>query len=411
MAKGYAWPRTDAQAELISFLKHYRLRYDLKDRPMRQEDRNLLIQQMLEIYRPVAYELPDDFLEYTHFVRCVNRLNWNSSPGYEYSAMGYTTNRALFDVVDGEPSKIRMEAVYQQCMDLIRERKSNLIKVFIKPEPHTVKKIVQERYRLIYAVDIRDTLIDSMLFGEQNRLMVENHYRLPTAIGWTPLGGGWKQIPQVNVTATDVSAWDQCTQWWLLELLRDVRIGLCHNPNQLFKDLVHFRYEQLFICPRMVFSNGTVLQQDFPGIQKSGSFNTITDNSMGMDAVYLRVLIDLSKRGVNIPPGPRKFMGDDGLMSRMPKDFYELFGTYLNLKHVEPRAEFAGMVFNGEKVEPCYTAKHAFNLLHLNPKYDEEVVASYTLLYHRSNKRDWMRRMLKSITNPPPYAWADMIYG
>jgi len=45
---------------------------------------------------------------------------------------------------------------------------------------------------------------------------------------------------------------------------------------------------------------------------------------------------------------------------------------------------------------PIYASKHAFNLLHLDPKIAHETIQSYSLLYHRHPDRDDYRAMFQS---------------
>lgn len=409
LAQGYTWPKTSATAELRSLLVHYRLRYDRPTQEIGDSTRQEVLFAALQTMPQLNYHLPTDFLEYSHFKRVVNNLNWKSSPGYKYIQQGYTTNGQLFKTIDGIPNEERVRVMYEVVMGKIANKEASPIHVFIKPEPHKHKKIAQHRYRLIYSVCVDDTLIDAMLCGTMNKNMIDNYIDLPTKVGWSPYMGGWKLIPQINVQAIDVSAWDQLIELYLLYMVRDLRKYFCQNRTPIFDELLDWRYYELYENPILVFSNGVTLRQKFKGVLKSGSFNTISDNCLMWELTYLRTVVELNKQGKNVRVKPRLFMGDDCLMESQPPEFFERLGQLLNLKHIHPAAEFAGMRFIKDRIEPCYLGKHAYNLLHLDPDVAQEVAASYSLLYARSKHERFMRTVLLELGPLPPKEWTDAI--
>nr|QUS52864.1 hypothetical protein 2 [Hypera postica associated sobemovirus 3] len=357
------WPETGSRQEIRSFLEHLRLRKQVKDIPLGNR-KYMILYRVLQELESIAYRIPDDFLTYEHFKRVVMNLDWTSSPGYPYVTQGYTNNAQLFRVIDGEPDELVVRAMYQACMLQIQEQKSNYIRVFIKPEPHSFKKIANGRYRLIAGVSVLDSLIDAMLFGEMNDKMMENWMNIAPKIGWTLLYGGWKAVPQINVQAADKTAWDWTVQPWMIDSLKFVRKYLCQNPTKQWLDLVDFRYKQLFEEAEFIFSNGAVLKQRFKGMMKSGCFNTISDNSIAQLILHVRVCDEL-----DLSLGILWSMGDDTLQTKQPVEYFDRLANHCILKQVEPRAEFAGMLFRGCKVEPSYTNKHAYKLLHMDENF------------------------------------------
>lgn len=339
--------------------------------------------RMLDRLRPFANSLPDDFLSYNHFVRVVSDLNWNSSPGWPYMQQGFPTNREFFDVNDGIPSEESCRAIYSIVMEHIEKRYSDPIRVFVKPEPHKPKKVKQEMWRLISSVSVIDQIIDHMLFGSMNAKVVSDWISTSVKIGWTPLMRGWTMVPIANMVSTDKSAWDWTVCSWLIEEIIWLRKQLCLNSNPLWEELVDFRYQELFARPKFIFSNGLVLQQKFKGFMKSGCVNTIVDNSIFQMILDARVCKELQ-----LDEKIMWVMGDDVLQERQPVAYFQRLAELCKLKQVSTSVEFAGMRFlPGGIVNPCYTAKHAFNLLHIDSDYLDDLAMSYSILYHRGENK------------------------
>lgn len=367
----------------------------MTNQPCSMKLKNDIMKIMRERLKHFRVQIPSDFLTYNHFKRVVEGLDWNSSPGYPY-IRNYTTNRQMFGVVDGIPSEDQMRHYYKMVMDKIENRKSDYIRVFVKPEPHTWKKIVQHRYRLIMSVSVLDQIIDAMLCKEFNEGLMMKYYDYPPKAGWTPLLGGWRYVPQKNVTATDKSCWDWTVMQWLIELILELRIDLTTNANEQWKELLAWRYRALYREAEFIFSNGLVMRQNFVGMMKSGCFNTIIDNSLMQMLLDSRIIAEL-----DLPLLLLWVMGDDVLQETQPKEYFDRLSQLCLLKQAEPFAEFAGMRFKGTKVEPCYHGKHCYNLLHLDPRNGQAIAESYAYLYRRSKYRGIMEQILRELGVSP----------
>lgn len=355
--------------------------------------------------RNVRYTIPDDFLSYEHYSRVVANLEWTSSPGYPYMTQGYVTNGQLFGVQEGIPGEQAKMAIWGIVQRRLKERDSDPIRMFVKPEVHKQKKLDQHMYRLISGVSVVDQIIDHMLFGALNEKLYSDWTSTPVKVGWSPLKGGWKYVPIHGMTSTDKSAWDWTVQPWLVHAIFSVRTLLCDNPTAEWKELAEFRYRELFEKPVFIFSNGLKLQQKFIGYMKSGCVNTIVDNSIGQIILDMRVCEELSLR-----PGILWAMGDDVLQETQPKEYFERLSQLCILKEVTPRIEFAGMQFVRGRVEPSYLPKHAYNLLHIDPQYLDGVAVSYSLLYHRSNRGEKILAPLSKVAYMPTKVFLDSIY-
>lgn len=350
-------------------------------------------------------------MTYDHYVRVVRRLDWNSSPGYPL-VYDFPTNRALFQAgLIGQPSETRLRFVWEIVQEHIQARVSDPIRLFVKPEPHVVRKINNKAYRLISSVSVVDQIIDHMLFDHMNDLAVDNWWNNPVKIGWSPIIGGWKVMP-TNFISTDKSSWDWTVCMWLIELVFELRSRLCLTRGdkfQLWRELAIFRFERLFVKSTFITSGGSILRALFDGIMKSGSVNTLIDNSLMQLILHVRCSLELDE-----DPVPIMAMGDDVIMELIPylDKYIELMNQYCIVKNVSRHTEFAGHSFKRfGKIEPLYRGKHAYNLLHISERVKQETANSYALLYHRSIHRDWVRQLLGSIgCRLPPLYELDVIY-
>lgn len=346
------------------------------------------------MYSAAAWDIPSDFLSRSHFERVVAKLDWTSSPGYPY-LLRAPTNGDYFRVKEGIPDPAVLEHVWSVVQQrLYHDQPADPIRLFVKPEAHTAKKLAEERYRLISSVSVIDQLIDHMLFGDMNDKLIENWFDVPSKPGWSMLLGGWRFMPRETWIATDASAWDWTVRSWLLELVLELRIMLCNNMNPEWLRLAKQRYVELYAHPVFITSGGVLLRQRTPGVLKSGCVNTISDNSMMQALLHIRVCSDM---GIAVPY--LFTMGDDRLQEPMDRqaEYYDLTASFCILKSVTKVNEFAGFRFQGGRVEPVHRGKHAFNILHADEQVLPELAASYVLNYHRSCFRDWFEKLFNAM--------------
>ncbi|APG75871.1 hypothetical protein 2 [Sanxia sobemo-like virus 3] len=366
----------------------------------------------VEVFSSLRWEIPDDFMTYSHFLRVLDKLDMASSPGYPYMRRA-PVNKILFRVdEEGAMNPSSVDYIWQTVSQRIAEfGDADPVRFFIKQEPHKLKKLVDGRNRLISSVSVVDQIIDHMLFDSMNENMVDNWNYNPIKIGWSPVKGGWKAFPTGKRIAIDKSAWDWTVQMWMLELCLTIRLALCRTdgPNRdLWLKIAIYRYKQLFLHPLFITSGGLLLRQQQEGVQKSGCVNTLADNSLMQWILHARVCLE---HGVDIEDDEMWVMGDDTSQSAVPDGYEDWLREYCIVKECQPAREFCGFRFDRIHVEPLYKGKHAFNLLHLDEKNAAEVATSYALLYHRSRHRDWMRNLFESMSlNIFPLWYYDAIY-
>lgn len=405
-SQGYGWPFFGETAELKSLSYHAGLREKVSAPRPDYKTETLTRKIVSEIYQPAEWEIPFDFMSREHFNRVAHEIEWTSSPGYPY-CLHHPTNAAFLRVKDGIPSEEGLEHLWSLVQQQIRDRICDPIRMFIKPEPHKVNKLDEGRYRIISSVSIVDQVIDQMLFGYMNDKLIENFNSIPSKAGWTQLKGGWKIMQQSGFVTADKSSWDWTAVIWLLELVLGVRIDLCRTARdenresdfELWKDLATWRYYCLYVDPVFVTSGGLFLKQRQPGVLKSGCVNTIHDNSIMQVLLHVIVCIYLE-----IDIEWLYALGDDTSQREPDKaeQYFEELAKYCLLKQVEFKTEFAGHLFTSDSVEPVYHGKHAFALLHADEKFAREMADSYALLYHRSQKRDMVRRILTQLSERLP---------
>lgn len=347
----------------------------------------------------MRWKLPSNFLTYAHFKEAVRNLDMRSSPGLPYMRFA-PTNGILFKIdEDGEPDEEVLLRFYEAVKDrILTKGPSDVIRLFIKAEPHKLKKLENHRYRLISSVSVLDQIIDHMLFDNFNDICVDNWPLNPIKVGFSHFKGGWRAIPvSQGWIATDKTSWDWTVMPWMQELCFEIRSRLCDAEGEKFsvwKDLAQYRYNELFSNPTFMTSSGVLLKQRVKGIQKSGSVNTLIDNSLMQWIIHARCQLELNQTITNIFT-----MGDDVLQEQFPgmDGYFNLMSQFCILKQTTESSEFAGFHYKNGTIEPLYKGKHAFNLLHADPVVLESMALSYSLIYHRSQDKDWMNQTLQNM--------------
>jgi hypothetical protein len=411
VSKNYFEPPKGEWAELTSLAYHAGLREGLLN-TVTTVEQDQIINKVVALLQPAQWRVPSDFMTYQHYQRVVETIDMTSSPGYPY-LLNYPTNASMFNYKEGVYDQNRIEQVWSMVLAQIVNRRVDPIRLFIKPEPHSRRKMELGRYRLISSVSVIDQIIDAMLFGEMNAAIIDNWLYTPVRVGWSPLNGGWRCMPYMTEQiAIDKSSWDWTAQGWLFDTVLQIRTRLCQTNTEKWLELASWRYKALFQQPWFVTSRGLLLQQKSPGVMKSGCFNTLIDNSIMQLILHTRCMIRMGK-----PIGNILVMGDDTLQDALYGDELDRYISILSecsiVKAHEYKLEFCGFSFHvSGNVEPVYRGKHAYKILYMNEKIASEMADSYALLYHRSKYRSLIRSLfermglrLRSETE------AELIYG
>lgn len=356
----------------------------------------------------------DSELEYfdQQFFDSLNELERDSSVGNcSLKLYGSTIGEALgWDGQSYNLDRLRYlrACVRQRWESLLKgELVADTLKVFVKQEPHKKSKLDEERYRLIMGVSVVDTMVDRLILGPVFRKVLQLAGVLPTWIGWTPLKSGlrcFKVKTRGKRLCVDKSAWDWTVPNWLLNYVRIIIEQLHPDAPDWWKCILRRRFKLLFEDAIFEFQDGVRIKQQFPGIQKSGSYGTIFVNSLSQ--VFVHNLIQEWK---DLQPTMIKALGDDTDQESNDQD-KEYIDGWISLGfdvkwEVLDIPEFCGFRL-GQECYPVYVDKHAFVLQHLtlDPDIAVSFLRSYQLMYYAEpEKLSFIRKIIKARNLPEAY--------
>lgn len=390
----YQWPDLTYEGEVKSLLVHDQVRYAVleKLKPPTAEEEAYAVARCLEAYRKAVWKIPDDFLSEKHFRRVVSSLNMKASPGYPYCRKYPTIGNYLgYEEDTGYVDATRLQILWLEVQQRLDGAGAHPIRVFVKYEPHKITKIQEGRLRLISSLSIVDQVIDHMLFDAQNDIEIKVWNRIPSKAGWAPSEGGWSYLyqsldgPHVSI---DKSAWDWGMPAWVVECDLKVRQQLCLNMNERWQALARKRYVELFHTCELMLSNGMVFSQVYPGLQKSGTVNTIATNSR----CQLLLHYVAEKRMNQRLPEPIA-IGDDTTQQCFEEasdlvPYMQILDTLgCKTKEVEDGMQFGGHEISAAGARPNYTAKHYYNLCYADEEVLGDMLDSYQRLYAKDRER------------------------
>lgn len=329
-----------------------------------------ILYQAEQIYRPVVWVLRDDFDSYDAFILAVRGLDKTSSPGHPYTKQAPTTGIWLkWNGIEADYT--RLQQLWIDVQMVMTGEYNSILRTFIKQEPHKIRKVQENRHRLIIASPLCVQVAWHMMFDAMNDLEIQECYNIPSQQGLVLTGGGWKQFTQQwkskGLTAgLDISAWDWTAPRWALAMDLEFRkrMGRGHRLEE-WHTISSRLYHQMFDNPTIITSGGQLFKQVVPGIMKSGCVNTISTNSHCQIFIHLAVC---HHRGVSIHPVPVA-CGDDTLQHLAhTEDLTTYRKMGLQIKFVSETTEFVGHEFKPEP-HPCYWLKHIFKLHYVEDEH------------------------------------------
>lgn len=183
-------------------------------------------------------------------------------------------------------SKIDLTRELLSPQELVRLGYCDPVRLFVKQEPHPLRKIREGRYRLISSVSLVDQLVERMIFGPQNQKEIQMWDRIPSKPGMglaesTQAQAIWRELEFKHslraAAEADISGFDWSVQSW--ELWADVYMR--SKLGSFGPKLKSAAWNRTYCMMNSVFqlSDGTLISQDTPGLMKSGSYNTSSTNS------------------------------------------------------------------------------------------------------------------------------------
>lgn len=223
----------------------------------------------------------------------------DSSPGVPFAALA-ATNGDLIDRYDRTLVHCAYERLQLLCsgadlsqataVDLVENGYCDPVRLFVKQEPHSRRKMNQRRYRLISSVSITDQIIERLLFGYQNRYEISMWHAIPSKPG---MGLSLDEQTRLmfsdlrakshirKAACADISGFDWSVQEWEFEAELYMRLKLM-EPDLIGNARLERAVRNRFACFSLSLfqlSDGTLIAQQIPGIMKSGSYLTSSMNS------------------------------------------------------------------------------------------------------------------------------------
>lgn len=344
-----------------------------------------------EALHPASYYLPGDYLSRERYDHVVRTLNMQASPGYPYSTEAPTIGEWLH--FDGfRFDSYYLDRLWHDVNSVINGETEMWLKAFLKMEPHKITKAAEGRWRVIMCFPLNYQVLWKMLFDYGNQAILDSAYETPVQHGLKMVGGDWKlyysQWVHMGFNAgTDISAFDWCVTYRKMKLVYELRRRLAKGPHvAAWFSLASRLLEELYVCPKILFPSGEVYVMTVPAVQKSGSPNTIADNSI---LRLLEGVVVSIQSGLPVYPLPR-VVGDDALEKvEHTEEYVDLLKRAYQrrgwiLKQVVPGLDFVGHVFTPQGPLPLYEGKHIWRFVHMPDEIVPEFLEGMARLYAHS---------------------------
>lgn len=337
-------------------------------------------------------------------------MDWDSTPGCCSLKQYGTTNREIFgwDGVKVNPERLHIvrETVRARFKELLAgEHVADPLNVFIKREPHKIAKFDEGKFRLISGVSLIDTLVDRILFGWILRAALGSVLETPCMLGWSPVRGGWRFLTKFAnkpMTCMDKSSWDWTVVEWMIKALELFLIELPICPPDWWIKMVQLRIRLLYLECVYQFPDGTQVQQEGWGIQKSGCLLTLIANSVWQSILHFEACFNLDLDPFADMPIT---LGDDTLqrwrhslkMLYLYAEEISKMGPTIKSVSIQHWVEFAGFLVVGNSCIPAYWKKHLYKMLYAESPV--ETLQQYQILYsHHTAMFEFLEKSLCAIS-------------
>lgn len=199
------------------------------------------------------------------------------------------------------------------------------IRLMIKEEPHSLKKQLEGRFRIIWVCSIGDEMADKVCL-ELDKICIANWQFIPMKAG-CPMGTATGDsnivkflMKHPHVKSRDVTNWDWLYNETNYRMGAIARFGVTNREwvdvyeNDFGSENWYWAQLRMMVAVHMrkmiVFSDGTVYEQMFAGIGPSGNGGTTNNNNFGNMVVHAEVCVQL---GVDRPA--MLVYGDDAVTS------------------------------------------------------------------------------------------------
>jgi hypothetical protein len=350
-------------------------------------------------------------------------IEGKSTPGFPLNTLGKTNQTLLSHytelVITCVEERLNLLLNHEinsndTAWDLVRKGLVDVVKVFVKNEPHKKVKLEEGRVRLIFSVSLIDNVIARLLFESQNHAEKSVWDAIPCKGGLGLDDDGLIAINrsvlrgavEAEIAEADVKGWDFSFQEDDFDQDLERRKYLNKSQGTCWAKIaeVHFYCMSLKV---FTLSDGTLIMQLQRGIMPSGWYNTTSSNSSARAMNAFTVAL----RGGAKPWGI--FMGDDGV-ERYVDDAVELYwqlGKTVNMysKVSHTSFEFCSTQFNGKLGYPLNVDKQLNNMFRNLPQTYADAVSRYSQFEYEFRNHP-QRQYLISLVNrcgwwsdcPPP---------
>lgn len=311
-----------------------------------------------------------------------------SKPGVPYSVLGNSNldilqnNKELIGNLVIARLKLLASVAHSELKgldaeDLVRRNFCDPVRVFVKGEPHSTRKVTQSRWRLIFAVSVVDQLVERILCTSQNKTEIKTWNRCPSAPGLglsddDQLAELYSRVMEKkgvgDAAEADVTGFDWSVKEW--ELLWEAETRAKLGDFDPIATTILMNRELCVSRSVYAMPNGEMIKLKTPGVQLSGRYNTSSTNSR------IRVLLAYLA-------GARWAiaMGDDSVEEYVP----EAESRYATLGHPlkmyvrrTNRFEFCSQLFTPEGAWPVDGTKTLYRLLE-QKQITPELVAQFAM--------------------------------
>lgn len=337
------------------------------------------------MFGAIRTRLPKDWNSRDNFERILLRLDKTSSPGWPLCKEAPTIGKWLYD---GEflPNQYRSNQLWGMVQDVFSGKYFHAFKLFIKQEPHTLKKRDQGRWRLIMMSSLPVQVCWHMAVGHLLKQTLAKTGYHPLRHGMVYYGGGWKRFHNENLQlgrdyALDMSSWDWNSHLWVYKTMRCLYSRLTVGGTSDWESLMDVLFADAFENKRLILPGGEIFQQtDAGGLMPSGLVPTIDLNGAAAQLVDM-----LARKRLGLPQDFCQVRtGDDALIRKPPHvnsyvSELEKAGCVVK-EHFEVE-EFMGFEISSLGYFPKYVGKHLKNLLLQRDEFLKDSIDGYLRIY------------------------------
>lgn len=372
--------------------------------PPNDTEKEFVLHILERQFRNVVTPIPSGWDSRRNFDTVLMHLEKQSSPGWPLCREKPTIGEWLFGP-DLFPIKQQAEKLWSMVQSVFDGTYTHVYKIFIKAEPHTQRKIMEKRWRLIMMSSLPVQVAWHMLLEHLTKPML-CPFATPLAHGLVYFGGGWKifhhylKQNRLNWTA-DKTGWDWNSPGWVYdvskELLRnlssDVQRSTTSSPadsinsRQKWDSVLDNLFSDAFENKRVIMPDNTILQQNSRGLMPSGCVWTIQLNGIAQVALHI-----LALHRIGVKPSSCRILatGDDTIQEMPPgldtgKYIQELQRCGCVIKECGFGSDFMGFEILSTGFYPKYADKHFENFRIQKSEYLQETIEGYLRIYCHDN--------------------------